>query len=222
MLNYYFSQGRREMRIVCISDTHNCNEQIKVPDGDILIHAGDATITGRVDEIVLFNKWFARLPHENKIFIAGNHDWLFETNNNYARQILSDEIIYLQDSSTEIEGLKFYGSPWQPRFYDWAFNLMRDAELAEKWKLIPDDTDILITHGPPNGILDEVPRKYFIENTGCEELRKRVEQIKPKLHVFGHIHCGYGTAEQFGTKFVNASNCDESYEPTQLPIVIDL
>ncbi len=210
------------MRIVCISDTHNCNEQIKVPDGDILIHAGDATITGRVDEIVLFNSWFAKLPHRIKIFVAGNHDWLFETNNNYARQLLSDEIIYLQDSSVEIEGLKFYGSPWQPRFFDWAFNLMRGAELAEKWKLIPDDMDILITHGPPNGILDEVPRKYFVENTGCEELRKRVEQIKPKLHVFGHIHRGYGQTEQFGVKFVNASNCDESYEPTQQPIVIDL
>lgn len=210
------------MRIVCISDTHNCNEQIKVPDGDILIHAGDATVTGRVDEIVLFNSWFAKLPHKHKIFVAGNHDWLFETNNNYARQILSDEIIYLQDSSVEIEGLKFYGSPFQPRFFDWAFNLMRGAELAEKWKLIPDDTNILITHGPPNGILDEVPRKYFVENTGCEELRKRVEQIKPKLHVFGHIHRGYGQTEQFGVKFVNASNCDESYEPTQQPIVIDL
>ncbi len=210
------------MRIVCISDTHNCNEQIKVPDGDILIHAGDATITGRVDEIVLFNSWFAKLPHKHKIFVAGNHDWLFETNNKYARGLLSDEIIYLQDSSVEIEGLKFYGSPWQPRFFDWAFNLMRGAELAEKWKLIPDDMDILITHGPPNGILDEVPRKYFVENTGCEELRKRVEQIKPKLHVFGHIHRGYGQTEQFGVKFVNASNCDESYEPTQPPIVIDL
>ncbi len=210
------------MRIVCISDTHNCNEQIKVPDGDVLIHAGDATVTGRSDEIVLFNKWFASLPHRFKIFVAGNHDWLFETNNNYARELLSDEIIYLQDSSTQIEDLKIYGSPWQPKFFDWAFNLNRGAELAEKWKLIPDDTDILITHGPPNGILDEVPRKYFIENTGCEELIKKVAEVKPKLHVFGHIHCGYGQTEKFGVKFVNASNCDESYEPTQPPIVIDL
>jgi Icc-related predicted phosphoesterase len=213
------------MKIVCLSDTHNCNEHLTVPDGDILIHAGDATIQGSVPEIEAFNEWFANLPHKHKVFVAGNHDWLFEINNLYARKHLSDKIVYLQDSSTEIEGLKIYGSPWQPRFFDWAFNLMRGAELAEKWKLIPNDTDILITHGPPNGILDEVPRKFFVENTGCEELLKKVEELskhKLKLHIFGHIHCGYGQTEKFGVKFVNASNCDESYEPTQLPIVIDL
>ncbi len=209
-------------RIVCLSDTHNCHEQIAVPDGDILIHAGDATIRGTIDEIVLFNHWFKNLPHRHKIFVAGNHDWLFETNNARARTLLDSSIYYLQDSSVEIEEIKFYGSPWQPRFFDWAFNLMRGAELAEKWKLIPEETEVLITHGPPNGILDEVPRKYFIENTGCEELRRRVEIIKPKLHIFGHIHCGYGQTEKFGVQFVNASNCDENYVPTNPPIVIDL
>lgn len=214
------------MKIVCLSDTHNCNETINVPGGDILIHAGDATIRGTIDEITNFNHWFANLPHKHKIFVAGNHDWLFETNSSHARLLLDDSIIYLQDSAAEIEGLKIYGSPWQPRFFDWAFNLNRGAEMAEKWKLIPADADILITHGPPNGILDEVPRKYFVENTGCEELRRRVEEIsvfgKLKLHVFGHIHCGYGTTENFGVKFVNASNCDESYAPTQPPIVVEI
>ena len=213
------------LKIVCISDTHNCNDEISVPDGDILIHSGDATIRGTVDEIILFNEWFVGLPHKYKIFVAGNHDWLFETNNRFARSLLDNSIIYLQDSAVEIENLKIYGSPWQPRFFDWAFNLNRGAELAEKWKLISDDTDILITHGPPNGILDEVPRKYFVENTGCEELRKKVEELRLKnlkLHVFGHIHCGYGLTEKFGVKFVNASNCDESYEPTNLPIVVEM
>ncbi len=209
-------------KIVCLSDTHNCNEQIIVPEGDILIHSGDATIHGTIDEIVLFNDWFANLPHRTKIFVAGNHDWLFETNNRFALSLLANSIIYLQDSFVEIEGLKIYGSPWQPRFYDWAFNLTRGAELAEKWKLIPADSDILITHGPPHGILDEVPRQFWIENTGCEELRKRVEEIRPKAHIFGHIHCGYGMAEQFGVKFINASNCDESYEPTNAPIVFEV
>ena len=209
-------------KIVCLSDTHNCNQEIIVPDGDILIHAGDATIRGSIPEIEAFNDWFANLPHKIKIFVAGNHDWLFETNNSYARKMLDDSIIYLQDSFVNIEGLKIYGSPWQPRFFDWAFNLMRGAELAEKWKLIPLDTDILITHGPPHGILDEVPRKYWIENTGCEELRKKVEEIRPKAHIFGHIHCGYGQTEQFGVKFINASNCDEEYNPTNAPIVFEI
>lgn len=214
------------MRIVCISDTHNCNEQVNVPEGDLLIHSGDATITGTTEEIRNFNRWFAGLPHKNKIFVAGNHDWLFEQEPGSARRLLDPSIIYLQDSTVMIDGFHIYGSPWQPRFFDWAFNLNRGYELAEKWKLIPEDVDILITHGPPFRILDEVPRQWGNENTGCEELRKRVEQIavhgRLKLHIFGHIHCGYGTLEQQGVTFVNASTCDEQYSPTQPPIVIDL
>lgn len=211
-------------RIVLLSDTHNCNEQIIVPEGDVLIHAGDATIRGEQTEVEDFLSWFSRLPHKYKIFVAGNHDWLYETQNRFARLLTAKfNIKYLQDSLTEIEGLKIYGSPWQPRFFDWAFNLNRGGELAEKWKLIPNEVDILITHGPPFGILDETPRGDF---AGCEELRKRVEEIarieRLKLHVFGHIHCGYGTGEKFGVRFVNASNCDEDYLPTNPPIVVDL
>lgn len=213
-------------RIVCVSDTHNCNELIRVPNGDLLIHSGDATTMGSVEQIKAFNRWFSDLPHEHKVFVAGNHDWIFERDNEQARRLLDPSIIYLQDSAIEIDGLKIYGSPWQPRFFDWAFNLNRGYELAEKWAMIPDDVDILITHGPPNGILDLVPRQGWNENTGCEELRKRVEEIaalgRLRLHVFGHIHCGYGTHEEFGVKFVNASNCDEQYNPVQPPIVIDL
>ena len=208
-------------KIVCLSDTHNNHEFINVPDGDVLIHAGDATNRGTIEEIIAFNRWFTKLPHRHKIFVAGNHDWLFETSNRLARTLLDASIHYLQDSFVEIEGLKIYGSPWQPRFFDWAFNLMRGAEIGEKWKLIPEDTDVLITHGPPHGILDEVPRRYFVENTGCEELMKRVKVVRPKLHVFGHIHCGYGATEKFGVRFINASNCDEEYNPTNAPIVFD-
>lgn len=214
------------MRIVCISDTHNCNEEIAVPDGDLLIHSGDAVTSGTLNEIEKFFKWFESLPHKRKVLIAGNHDWAYQLQPDKVRPLVPDSVIYLQDSSVEIDGLKVYGSPWQPRFFDWAFNLNRGYELAEKWALIPDDIDILITHGPPNGILDLVPRNGWDENTGCEELRKRVEQIaafgRLKLHVFGHIHCGYGVHEEFGVKFVNASTCDEQYNATQPPIVIDL
>src|SRR5688572_7060366 len=192
-------------RIVCLSDTHNCNDQIAVPDGDILIHSGDATITGTLHEIKLFNEWFAGLPHRYKIFVAGNHDWLFEQDREAAESLLDVGIVYLQDSSVEIEGLTFYGSPWQPRFFDWAFNLNRGSGMAEKWKHIPNDIDVLITHGPPNGILDGVATKWGTENAGCEELRSRVEEISSygrlKLHVFGHIHSGYGTHEERGVKF---------------------
>jgi len=212
------------MRLVIISDTHNKMSSINLPKGDVLIHCGDFTVTGTVSEITQFNRELVRQANKfnHIIIIAGNHDLLFERQPQLARSLLDSRVNYLQDSFCVIDGIKFYGSPYQPRFFDWAFNLMRGAELAEKWNLIPDETDVLITHGPPFGILDEVPRQYFIENTGCEELRKRVETIKPKLHIFGHIHCGYGTTEKFGVKFANASNCDESYEPTNAPVVIDL
>lgn len=207
-------------KIVCLSDTHNYNEQIKVPVGDILIHAGDATIKGTQFEVEEFLSWFSSLPHKNKIFIAGNHDWLYETNDRFARLLTAGfNVKYLQDSFVKIDNIKIYGSPWQPRFYDWAFNLNRGAEIAEKWKMIPPDTDILITHGPPFEILDQTPN---FDSVGCEELRKTIETIRPKAHIFGHIHSGYGTIEKFGVKFVNASICDESYAPSNLPIIIDI
>lgn len=213
-------------RIVCISDTHNCNEDIVVPDGDILIHSGDALTSGTIDELQLFLKWLTSLPHKHKVLIAGNHDWVFQLQPERAKNLMPGSVTYLQDSSANIAGLKIYGSPWQPRFFDWAFNLNRGAEMAEKWEVIPDDIDILITHGPPHRILDAVPRLSGIDHAGCEELRIRVEDIaahgKLKLHVFGHIHCGYGVHDEFGVKFVNASTCDERYNPTQPPIVVDL
>lgn len=207
-------------KIVCLSDTHNCNEQIAVPDGNILIHAGDATIRGTQFEVEEFLQWFSSLPHKYKIFVAGNHDWLYETNNRFARLLTAKfNIKYLQDSFVEINDTKIYGSPWQPRFYDWAFNLRRGEEIAEKWKMIPADTDILVTHGPPHEILDLTPNG---DSAGCEELRKAIERIRPKAHIFGHIHSGYGTIEKFNVKFINASICDESYSPTNSPIVFDI
>lgn len=205
------------MRIVCLSDTHN--QEIETPDGDILIHAGDATVHGTHEEILEFNRWFAALPHKRKIFVAGNHDWLFETNPVMARALLDKSIVYLQDRAIEIAGLKFYGSPWQPRFYDWAFNLNRGREIAEKWEMIPSGVDILITHGPPYGILD---RTAYGDNAGCEELMKKVAELRPKAHIFGHIHEGYGMNEEFGVTFINASNCNESYFPVNPPIVFEI
>ena len=208
------------MRIVCLSDTHNFHEQIEVPDGDILIHAGDATSQGTQFEVENFLKWFAELPHKYKIFVAGNHDWLYERDNRLARLLTANYgIKYLQDSDTIIENVKIYGSPWQPRFFNWAFNLNRGAEIAQKWKLIPNDTDILITHGPPFGILDQTPAGDF---AGCGELRKKVEEIRPKLHIFGHIHQGYGKKKASGIQFINASNCDESYDPVNPPITFEV
>lgn len=213
------------MKIVCISDTHNCNGQIAVPDGDLLIHSGDATVQGTLGEVQAFLDWYASLPHRRKIFVAGNHDWLYETQPGLAEEMTRDRgIDYLRDSSIEIDGVRFYGSPWQPRFFEWAFNLDRGPEMAEKWERIPDGTEVLITHGPPFGILDLVNRPRR-DNAGCEDLLRRVGELAAtglRYHIFGHIHFGYGTLRQNGVTFVNASVCDEDYVPTQAPIVIEI
>ena len=215
------------MKIVCLSDTHNRHRQIEVPPGDILIHSGDATTNGTLEEVKVFAGWFSELPHRHKIFVAGNHDWLFQREPAAAAALFGRGMTYLQDSVAEIDGLKIYGSPWQPRFYEWAFNLFRGAELAEKWRLIPDDIDVLITHGPPLGILDEVQTPHgSASHEGCEDLFERIKTLavegRLKLHVFGHIHGGYGTLDEFGVRFVNASSCDENYRLTNPPVVIDL
>lgn len=207
-------------RIVCISDTHNQQGRFKVPGGDILIHAGDLTGRGTLPEVAAANEWLGRLPHKDKIVIAGNHDFLFEREGALARSLVTNAT-YLQDSLVEVQGLKIWGSPWQPWFYDWAFNLPRGEALRQKWEMIPDGIDILVTHGPPMGILDRTDRG---EHVGCEDLREIVARMSasPRLHVFGHIHEAYGIHRTEGTTFVNASVCDLGYRPTNKPVVIDL
>ncbi len=211
------------MRLVCISDTHNQHDALKLPAGDVLIHAGDFTGAGRAAEVEAFAKWLGAQPHKHKLLIAGNHDWLFERDNAQARALLllhCPRAIYLEDTGAEIDGVKFWGSPWTPFFLNWAFNLKRGPALAEKWALVPMDTQVLITHGPPWGILDLTRHG---ENVGCKDLKDALnKQLSPKLHVFGHIHEGYGTWMRLGTKFINACSCNEFYEATNAPVVVEI
>ncbi len=204
-------------RIVIISDTHTQHRGISVPDGDILIHAGDITRRGALADVRDFNAWLGTLPHQHKVVIAGNHDFCFESD--LAAAAALTNCIYLQDQAITIAGLVIYGSPWQPWFHDWAFNLPRGRELQEKWDLIPPNTDILVTHGPPLGIGDRV---WSGEQVGCADLLAAVERIRPRLHIFGHIHEGYGTFGHAATTFVNASSCNRANTLANLPIVIDL
>jgi Icc-related predicted phosphoesterase len=192
------------MRIVCISDTHVYHRSVKVPKGDILVHAGDISHRGTVDQVTNFFDWFGSLPHPHKIFISGNHDPILQDNPEWVQAHLPKGVTYLQDSSVVIGGLKFYGSPWTPAYgRTKTFMLERDT-LGEKWDQIPNDTDVLITHGPPHGILDITLRPPG-EHVGCESLRKRVEEIRPMFHIFGHVHEAWGKEEHNGTIFVNAS-----------------
>jgi len=220
------------MRLVCISDTHMAHRGIHLPEGDVLIHAGDATSCGSPDEVDRFLNWFAAQPHPRKILIAGNHDWLYQRDPDIAKLLLEQYpgITYLEDSGVEIDGIKFWGSPWQPWFMSWAFNLARGGEnLRHVWNLIPIDTDVLITHGPPHGILDQIqacppgqedgPDHMHL---GCEELKIRLAAVQPRVHVFGHIHGSYGVAQSKTTTYVNACTCTEAYRALNRPIALNL
>lgn len=207
-------------KIVFISDTHTLHGSVTVPDGDVLVCCGDFMSTGqRPQEAVSFALWLDALPHEFKIVIAGNHDIMFEKAPDLARKTLGGSCIYLRDSGVEVMGVKFYGSPWQPEFCNWAFNLPRGEPLKRKWDLIPNDTDVLITHGPPKGILDGAI--YNPERLGCKDLMDAVERVKPRVHAFGHIHYSYGWKVIGETTFINAAICGEDYRPTNKPIVYD-
>lgn len=205
------------LRIVCISDTHCLHRSLKLPDGDLLLHSGDMTERCGWDALKGFGEWIRELPHRHKVVIAGNHDFCCQEDQARARELLQGAT-YLQDESVEIEGLRLYGSPWQPWYFDWAFNLPRGEELRQKWASVPDDTQVLLTHGPPAGILDLTGR---LESAGCEDLLARVDSIRPLLHAFGHIHEGYGRKHIGGTWYVNASVCDGSYQCVNQPQVFD-
>ena len=216
------------MKITFISDTHTKHKNITqdLPGGDLLIHAGDISSMGYEHEIQQFCKWFDKIDnYDHKIFIAGNHDWGFQNNVENAMQIVNSykTIDYLQDDWFKViygeQMVKVYGSPWQPEFYNWAFNLPRmGKELDEKWSLIPEGLDVLVTHGPPWGMLDMTPNNI---NVGCELLQKKVIQVKPKIHVFGHIHSSYGQKTFDGVEYINASVLGENYKPKNKPVMID-
>jgi predicted phosphodiesterase len=210
------------VRLVLASDTHDRHHGLTVPDGDVFIHAGDFTMNGNLKAVGAFGVWIRALPHRYKIVIAGNHDRSFENTPVAAREALrdgADGLIYLQDTGVTLEGISFWGSPWQPWFRDWAFNLQRGAEIAAKWDLIPAGTDVLITHGPPMGILDVVPAGGHV---GCADLLERIGDIRPPIHAFGHIHEGSGIEERGGTTFVNASICNGAYHPANPLRVVDI
>ena len=218
------------MRITFISDTHTKHRQLDLPGGDLLVHAGDIMNSGySAYEIQDFCKWFQSQNYDNRVFIAGNHDRLFEDNPELVKEILGEYgVDYLQDSELVIgeeweTQVKIYGSPWQPEFYNWAFNLPRcSQDLMRVWNQIPENTDILITHGPPQGHLDISGPPYNEGDLGCELLRVKVDEQPPKIHVFGHIHGSYGYKFHNGTHFFNIEVLGENYMLRKdAPVTVD-
>lgn len=206
------------MRIVCLSDTHGLHRQIDLPAGDLLLHAGDFSQMGELAPVQDFLDWYAAQPHPHKVLIAGNHDFIVERDPGLFRSLIPPGLHYLENQGIELGGLQIWGSPITPWFFDWAFNRQRGAEIARYWHMIPDDTDILITHGPPYGIRDLTHQGEIV---GCEALNHRVWEVQPAIHLFGHIHEGYGEAVVNGIRFINASCLNLAKQYVHPPIVVD-
>lgn len=217
-----------KVKVVAISDIHGLQGRFKdLPAGDLLVIAGDLTSMGTIREIGAFGNWIKTIRdnYDKVIVIAGNHDQLMETNSNMAKELLGD-VIYLQDSSFEYKGKKIYGAPWTRIFNNWFF-MKKDYDLATIWENIPDNLDLLITHGPPMGILDLCPAQngFGLVHAGDHVLMNAVLNKKPKNHIFGHIHEGYGVLDNGTTVFRNVSSFNGlikghyGYRPEVIPVV---
>lgn len=209
------------MQLTLISDTHGIHSDLKLPPGETLIHAGDISEYGSEEEIMDFVRWFGSQAYKHKIFIAGNHDtWLEESSLTKFRKLLPKDVHYLQEDSISIEGINFFGSPYTLYYMGMAFNA-RTARIIKHWNKIPKNTTVLITHGPPLGIMSG--------DFGSETLMEQVNIIKPKLHVFGHAHGYHGVQQEQKTFFANAAllkpkdpMSDEEYRIIFKPIVVEV
>ncbi len=208
----------KQLRITCVSDLHGYLP--KVPGGDILLVAGDLTAQNMQWEYAAFLSWIKTTPYRCKVVVAGNHDGLIERGE-FSLHCPEENIYYLCDSGIIFEGLNIWGSPYTPTFLDWHFMRDRGAPIKKHWDLIPTNTDILVTHGPPHGILDQNSDGRHV---GCEELRKVVEErVKPLIHCFGHIHeCAAGKLVVGPTTYLNCSFVDVHYRPINPPIHLEV
>lgn len=204
------------MRIVAVADTHLYHHEIDVPDGDVFVHAGDMCRGGSLAELAEVLAWVRALPHRHKVVVAGNHDGAFVDDAAAVKELL-EGLVYLEDSGVTLGGVSFWGSPWQPEFHGWWFNLPRGAPLAQKWALVPVGVDVLVTHGPPAGFGDR--SGMGDARAGCEDLARRVRDARPRLHLFGHIHEDGGAWPRDETTFVNCTTWEAERAPTVVDVV---
>jgi Icc-related predicted phosphoesterase len=212
------------MRLICISDVHNKISELDIPSGDLLVISGDLTGHGSIAEFGRFNYDIGKIKKKKQyrhgvLIIFGNHDFLPEKDFGLAKSMLTNIDYILHDSEAVIDGKRFWGSAFTPRFYNWSFNLDRGAKIKAKWDLIPDGVDVLITHGPVAGIHDI---NSHGEAMGCADLLDAVLKVKPKVHICGHNHNGYGVKESYGITFINASSCNERYMLVNPPIEFEV
>jgi Icc-related predicted phosphoesterase len=210
------------MRLVFISDTHMQHDALDIPECDVLIHAGDFSGWGSQQDLERFVPWLASRPAREKVFIAGNHDFICEQKPGLVQTLAREAgVHYLADAEFVVRGLRIWGSPFTPHFCNLAFNRERGREIRAHWDRIPEGIDVLVTHGPPMGVGD---RTWDDEEVGCEELLSRVRQLQPRLHVFGHIHEARGEYALHGlaTRFLNVSSTPLMEPGIRPPVVVDL
>jgi Icc-related predicted phosphoesterase len=208
--------AQKKVRVVCLADTHELHRELDVPRGDLLIHAGDFTFWNHISMIQDFNDWLGELPHLYKVVIPGNHDRAFGRDPKLRSKITNARLLI--NESVTIAGLKIWGSP--VTCDDAAYGHAKPEERTSLYASIPPDTDILLTHGPPRGILDHEPGSDHLQ--GCPQLREAVLRLKPRLHVFGHCHVGYGVLPATQTIFINAALLGWAGDLENKPIVLDM
>ena len=225
------------MKVTFISDTHTKENTLNLCGGDILVFSGDCMSSGSsIFELFKFIEWFKEQNYTYKVFVADNHDRTCEMlPEKYIKPIFDlyydNGVRYIKDELITVDGISIYGTPYQPYFYGWAFNVSDSEKLTNIYKNIPEGVDILITHCPPYDILDKshLPRekngKTGEEPLGSTELLNVLTEMEnpPKYHCFGHIHGDGGKVEKKGeTTYINASVCDEQYEPVNKVITLDI
>ena len=205
------------MKIICISDTHNKHEELILPEGDCIVHAGDFTESGTKKETTNFLEWFSSTPYTHKILVAGNHDFYLQKKSHKLDQVIPTKVHYLEDSGVTLENINFWGSPFTPGDNNWAFTKHRGRPISKHWSKIPYSTNILITHSPPFGTLDELDNKTMV---GCKNLSERISELNISHHIFGHVHNDYGKVKTEKTIYVNSSSLDQSHRIINRPISI--
>lgn len=219
------------MKIVAISDTHGSHRQLVIPECDMLVHAGDITNMGELPMFNDFVRWFAEQPAKRKVFVAGNHDFCCQKMPHVIKGMIPSNVVYLENDWAILDNIAIYGSPWTPYFYDWAYNGTDREEgddqgpnLNSIWSRCPTELDIMITHGPMHGHLSKNREGH---ECGSKMLLKHVKRVKPKIHICGHIHEGYGhkiVAWEDGssTRCYNVSSLGRDYETINKPWEIEL
>ncbi len=222
------------MKIVHISDTHGLHghmleewlfeiSEIECPD--VIVHSGDFMQKSmNWESAIEFIDWYANLPFKNKILVPGNHDCFLQKlseNSQLRKEFTPSNLHLLIDEAVIIDDIKFYGSPYTPAFMNWCFMLDKTQQRVH-WESIPQDTAVLITHGPAYGVLDQTGVASNAGHLGCPFLKKRIQELKLKAHLFGHIHGGYGKLDINGYSAFNGSSLSEGYQVTNRPHVFTI